>query len=144
MKGASRNGGFSLLDKTKSLWYTLIIERRREEREVDVFVEDLAESVKRLTDELAHRVRHEERLRKVIDEKERRINELEAHCVTLNSDISHLESEYDNIKEEGEKLLHSIAKALCSDTEQLLWNGDIIEIYDNATGATRELGKEVE
>ena len=42
---------------------------------MDVFVEDLAESVKRLTDELAHRARHEERLRKVIDDNERRINE---------------------------------------------------------------------
>ena len=133
-----------MLDKTKSLWYTLIIERRREEREVDVFVEDLAESVKRLTDELAHRVRHEERLRKVIDEKERRINELEAHCTTLNSEISHLESEYDNMKEEGERFIACVAEAICKDTEQLLWNGDIIEIYDNATGATRELGKEVD
>ena len=80
---------------------------------MDVFVEDLAESVKRLTEELAHRVRHEERLRKVIDERERRVNELEAHCVTLRSEISNLESEYDSVKEEGERLLQSVAKALC-------------------------------
>ena len=66
---------------------------------MDVFVEDLAESVKRLTDELSHRVRHEERLRKVIDDNERRINELEAHCMTLNSDINTLESEYDKVKD---------------------------------------------
>ena len=111
---------------------------------MDVFVEDLAESVKRLTDELAHRVRHEERLRKVIDEKERRINELEAHCTTLNSDINTLESEYDMVKEEGERFIACVSEAICGPTEQLLWNGDIIEIYDNATGATRKLGKEVE
>ena len=132
-----------MLDKTRSLWYTLIIERR-EEREVDVFVEDLAESVKRLTDELAHRVRHEERLRKVIDDNERRINELEAHCMTLNSNINTLESEYDKVKEEGERFIACVSEAICGPTEQLLWNGDIIEIYDNATGATRKLGKEVE
>ena len=132
-----------MLDKTRSLWYTLIIVRR-EEREVDVFVEDLAESVKRLTDELAHRVRHEERLRKVIDDNERRINELEAHCMTLNSDINTLESEYDKVKDEGERFIECISEAVCGPTEQLLWNGDIIEIYDNATGATRKLGKEVE
>ena len=132
-----------MLDKTRSLWYTLIIVRR-EEREVDVFVEDLAESVKRLTDELAHRVRHEERLRKVIDDNERRINELEAHCMTLNSDINTLESEYDKIKDEGERFIECVSEAVCGPTEQLLWNGDIIEIYDNATGATRKLGKEVE
>ena len=65
---------------------------------MDVCVEELAESVKRLTDELSHRVRHEERLRKVIDEKERRINELEAHCTTLNSDINNLESNYNKLK----------------------------------------------
>ena len=132
-----------MLDKTRSLWYTLIIVRR-EEREVDVFVEDLAESVKRLTDELAHRVRHEERLRKVIDDSERRINELEAHCMTLNSDINTLESEYDKVKEEGERFIACVSEAVCEPTEQLLWNGDIIEIYDNVTGATRKLGKEVE
>ena len=111
---------------------------------MDVFVEDLAESVKRLTDELAHRVRHEERLRKVIDDNERRINELEAHCITLNSDIDYIENEYDRVKEEGERLIQNVAEAVCKDTEELLWNGDIIEIYDNATGATRKLGKEVE
>ena len=132
-----------MLDKTRSLWYTLIIVRR-EEREVDVFVEDLAESVKRLTDELAHRVRHEERLRRVIDDNERRINELEAHCRTLNSDINTLESEYDKVKDEGERFIACVSEAICKPTEQLLWNGDIIEIYDNATGATRKLGKEVE
>ena len=132
-----------MLDKTRSLWYTLIIVRR-EGSEVDVFVEDLAESVKRLTDELAHRVRHEERLRKVIDDNERRINELEAHCMTLNSDINTLESEYDKIKDEGERFIECVSEAVCEPTEQLLWNGDIIEIYDNATGATRKLGKEVE
>ena len=132
-----------MLDKTRSLWYTLIIVRRAA-REVDVFVEDLAESVKRLTDELAHRVRHEERLRKVIDDNERRINELEAHCMTLNSDINTLESEYDKVKEEGERFIACASEAVCEPTEQLLWNGDIIEIYDNATGATRKLGKEVE
>ena len=111
---------------------------------MDVFVEDLAESVKRLTDELAHRVRHEERLRKLIDEKERRINELEAHCVTLNSELNNLESEYDKVKEESERFIACVSEAVCKDTEQLLWNGDIIELYDNVTGATRELGKEVE
>ena len=111
---------------------------------MDVFVEDLAESVKRLTDELAHRVRHEERLRKVIDDNERRINELEAHCMTLNSDINTLESEYDKVKEEGERFIACVSEAVCEPTEELLWNGDIIEIYDNATGATRKLGKEVE
>ena len=111
---------------------------------MDVFVEDLAESVKRLTDELSHRVRHEERLRKVIDEKERRINELEAHCMTLNSDINNLESEYDKVKEESERFIAYVSEAVCEPTEELLWNGDIIEIYDNATGATRKLGKEVE
>ena len=132
-----------MLDKTRSLWYTLIIVRR-EEREVDVFVEDLAESVKRLTDELAHRVRHEERLRKVIDDNERRINELEAHCMTLNSDINTLESEYDKVKDEGERFIACVSEAVCKSTEQLLWNGDIIEIYDNVTGATRKLGKEAE
>ena len=111
---------------------------------MDVFVEDLAESVKRLTDELAHRVRHEERLRKVIDDNERRINELEAHCMTLNSDINTLESVYNKVKEEGERFIACVSEAVCEPTEQLLWNGDIIEIYDNATGATRKLGKEVE
>ena len=111
---------------------------------MDVFVEDLAESVKRLTDELSHRVRHEERLRKVIDEKERRINELEAHCVTLNSDINTLESVYNKVKEEGERFIAYVSEAVCEPTEELLWNGDIIEIYDNVTGATRKLGKEVE
>lgn len=108
---------------------------------MNVLVEDLAESVKRLTDELAHRVRHEERLRALIDEKERRVNELEAHCTTLNSELSHLESQYEQVKEEGEKFIACVAEAVCKPTEQLLWNGDIIEIYDNTNGATRELGK---
>jgi len=108
---------------------------------MDVFVEDLAQSVKRLTDELAHRVRHEERLRALIDEKERRVNELEAHCVTLHSEIDHLESEYNSVKEESDKFIQCITEAICKKEEQLLWNGDIIEIYDNATGDTRELGR---
>ena len=90
---------------------------------------DLLRSVNRLNDELSDRCKFEQSLIEAIQQKDSRINELEAQISTLNSRIIEVQLRFDKLNKEAEKYTSFVHEHLLKRGEEIVFDVEKEEYY---------------
>lgn len=97
-----------------------------------VLTKDMLDSIKRLNEECLSRVEFEHTLLDVIDKKEQLIETYKELIDEKDKRIGQLEEEFENLKEEACSFRKQIEKMFLKDREMFIWENGVLKVMDTS------------